>query len=277
MMKSFSTSEKSGEMRWSRMVVLSGFFHIALFGMVILAPESFSTRRPLGGIVYEVDLVEMPGGGAPKARTASTPKEESKSAIPKDAKAKRIEENVPKQEKPLIIAKKTSEKEVTSAKKPEISPSELIERAISKIEKKVKSEEHLDQALSKIEQKTAEKTTPEAGAGREGAGKGGGGVPGTVLQIYLMEVESLIRSNWAYPANMESKKDLEAIVVVMVKSDGSILKTKLEKRSASPIFDDSVIKAVERSNPLPPFPESYKRSYDEFEFNFNLKGLKGEN
>jgi colicin import membrane protein len=275
-MKPFSTGEKTGEMRWSRMVVLSVFLHVALFVTMLLAPESFSTRRPLGGIVYEVDLVEMPGGGPSKARTTPSLKEESKSAIPKDTKAKRIEENVPKQEKPLIIAKKTSEKEVTPAKKPEVSPSELIERAISKIEKKVKSEEHLDQALSKIEQKTTEKGS-EDGAGREGVGKGGGGVPGTVLQIYLMEVESLIKSNWAYPASMESKKDLEAIVVIMVKSDGTIVQTKLEKRSTSPIFDDSVIKAVERSNPLPPFPEGYKRSYDEFEFNFNLKGLKGDN
>jgi len=63
----------------------------------------------------------------------------------------------------------------------------------------------------------------------------------------------------------------------VVKSDGSIGKTTLKKRSASPIFDDSVIKAVERSNPLPPFPEGYKRSQDEFVFNFNLKDLKGDN
>ena len=257
------------------MVVLSVFFHLALFVTVLLAPESFSTRRPLGGVVYEVDLVEMPGGGPSKARTTTAAKEESKSAIPKDTKAKRIEESVPKQEKPLVIAKKTSEKEVTPAKKPEVSASELIEKAVSKIEKKVKSEEHLDQALSKIEKKEAEQGS-EAGGGRESIGKGGGGVPGTVMQIYLMEVETLIKSNWAYPASMESKKDLEAIVVIMVKSDGSIMKTRFEKRSASPIFDDSVIKAVERSNPLPPFPEGYKRSYDEIGINFNLKDLKGD-
>jgi colicin import membrane protein len=276
-MKPFRTSGKSGdEMRWSPMVVLSVFFHLALFLTVLFAPESFSTRTPLGGIVYEVDLVEMPRGGASSARTPPASKEESKTAIPRETKAKRIEEPLPKQEKPLTIAKKTSEKEVTPTKKPEVSPSELIEKAISKIEKKVKSEEHLDQALSKIEQKTAEKAS-DAGAGREGVEKGGGGAPGPVSSIYKMDVEILIKSNWAYPASMESKKDLEAFVVIMVKSDGSIVKTKLEKRSGSPIFDDSVMKAVERSNPLPPFPESFKRSYEEFGFNFNLKDLKGDN
>jgi colicin import membrane protein len=275
-MKPFRTGEKAGEMRWSPMVALSVFFHLALFLTVLFAPESFSTRMPLGGIVYEVDLVEMPRGGASSARTPPASKEESKTAIPRETKAKRIEEPLPKQEKPLTIAKKTSEKEVTSTKKPEVSPSELIEKAISKIEKKVKSEEHLDQALAKIGKKTAEKAS-DAGGVPEGVEKGGGGVPGKVSAIYLMEVWSLIKSNWAYPASMESKKDLEAIVVIMVKSDGSIMKTRLEKRSTSPIFDDSVIKAVERSNPLPPFPEGYKRSYDEIEINFNLKDLEGHN
>jgi colicin import membrane protein len=76
---------------------------------------------------------------------------------------------------------------------------------------------------------------------------------------------------------MESRKDLEAIVVVMVKSDGSVVKTRLDKRSGSPIFDDSVMKAVERSNPLPPFPEGYKRSDDEIYLKFNLNDLKSEN
>jgi len=274
-MKPFRSGKKPGEMRWSRMVVLSVSFHVALFVSVLIAPESFSTRRPMGGTIYEVDLVELPAGGPSKARTTPASKEESKSAIPKETKAKRIEENVPKQEKPLIIAKKTSEKEVSSVKKPEVSPSELIEKAISKIEKKVKSEEHLDQALSKIEKK-AEQASEPAG-GREGVGKGGGGPSGPVSSLYVMEVWSLVRSNWAYPANMESKKDLEAIVVVVVKSDGSIVKTRLEKRSGSPIFDDSVMKAVERSNPLPPFPEGYKRSGDEIYLNFNLNDLKADN
>ena len=275
-MNRFVRGEKPGETRWSRMVVLSVFLHLALFVTVLLASEPFSTRRSLGGVVYEVDLVEMPGVGQSKARANPAPKEERKSAIPKDTKAKRIEERVPTQEKPLVIAKKTAEKEVTPLKKPEVSPSELIEKAISKIEKKVKSEEHLDQALSKIEQKTTEKASV-AGAGRESVEPGGGGAPGKVSALYVMEVWSLIKSNWAYPASMESRKDLEAVVVIMVKSDGSIMNARFEKRSSSPLFDDSVMKAVERSNPLPPFPEGYKRSYDEIGFNFSLRDLKGDN
>ncbi len=274
-MKTSRTSEHKLEIKWSPMVIVSVLFHLALFLTLFLVPESFSSRMSLGSVVYEVDLVEMPGGGPARKTASAKQKGEVNAAIPKETKARRIEGETRKQEKPLVIAKKTAEEDVPPAKKPEVSPSGLIDKAISKIERKVKAEEHLEEALSKVEQRVNEEQAAK-GPGPEDAAKAGGGIPGTAMQIYLMEVENLIKSNWAYPAAMESKKDLEAIVVLTVKSDGSVTQTKFEKRSASPLFDDTVMKAVERSNPLPPFPEGYNRSYDEFEINFNLKDLKGD-
>jgi colicin import membrane protein len=273
-MKTSRTRENTAEIKWRPMVILSVFFHLALFSTLFLVPESFSTKMSLGSGVYEVDLVEMPGGGLDQTRTRAIPRGEIKATIPKETKAKRVEEKIRREEKPLIIAKKTAE-EVLPAKKPEVSPSELIDKAISKIEKKVKSDEYLDQALSRVEQKVSEQQS-SVEPGPEGAGKAAAGITGTAMQIYLTEVESLIKSNWAYPASMERRKDLEAIVVLTVKSDGSITQKRFEKRSLSPLFDDTVMKAIERSNPLPPFPEGYNRSDDEFEINFNLKDVKGD-
>ena len=60
-----------------------------------------------------------------------------------------------------------------------------------------------------------------------------------------MEVESLIKSNWHYPAALESRKDLEAVVVLAGQSDGTILKTRFDKRSAVGFFDESVSKAID--------------------------------
>jgi colicin import membrane protein len=273
-MKTSRTTENTGEMKWSPMVILSVFFHLALFSTLFLVPESFSRGMSLGGVVYEVDLVEMPGSGPGKTRASAIPKGDQ-AAIPKETKAKRVDQEMRREEKPLIIAKKTAEKEAPSAKRPEVSPSELIDKAISKIEKKVKADEYLEQALSRVEQKVSEEQSSR-GSGPEPPGEATGGITGTAMQIYLMEVENLIKSNWAYPASMERRKDLEAIVVLTVKSDGSVTQTRFEKRSSSPLFDDTVMKAIERSNPLPPFPEGYKRSYDEFEINFNLKDVKGD-
>jgi colicin import membrane protein len=274
-MRTSRTTENAGGIKWSPMVILSVCFHLALFSALFLVPEPLSRGMSLGGVVYEVDLVEMPGSGPGQTRARAIPKGETKATIPKETKAKRIEQEMRREEKPLIIAKKTAEKEAPSTKGPEVSPSELIDKAISKIEKKVKSDEYLDQAISKIEQKVSEEQ-PSRGAGPGNPDEATGGITGTAMQIYLMEVENLIKSNWAYPATMERRKDLEAIVVLTVKSDGSVTQTRFQKRSPSPLFDDTVIKAIERSNPLPPFPEGYKRSHEEFEINFNLKDLKGD-
>ena len=94
------------------------------------------------------------------------------------------------------------------------------------------------------------------------------------MLIYRMEAEEWIKSNWSYPVALDSEKDLEAIVVLMVKRDGTILKNHFEKRSAKAIFDESVMKAIERSDPLPPFPEGYRKSHEEFIISFNLKDLQ---
>jgi len=62
-------------------------------------------------------------------------------------------------------------------------------------------------------------------------------------------------------------------VLLAVKRDGTILKTRFEKRSADVLFDESVSKAIERSNPLPAFPEGYRMTHDELEIRFNLNDL----
>ena len=63
--------------------------------------------------------------------------------------------------------------------------------------------------------------------------------------------------------------------MVRVKNNGAILESWFRKRSSNVIFDQSVLKALERSDPLPPFPEHYRKTYDEIEINFNLRELEG--
>jgi len=95
------------------------------------------------------------------------------------------------------------------------------------------------------------------------------------IQLYQMRIEDAIKNNWSYPAliNIKGKKAPEAIIIVTLRNDGKILKAWFRKKSNNPLFDDSVLKAVERSDPLPEFPPGYLKSYDEVEINFNLKDL----
>jgi len=269
------------------MVILSLVLHVAVFSAIFFIPESHPARRSFDGMIYEVSLVEMPGGGggareAGGASEMAAPAPVKKAAPAKQAPetpAKRIPQAPKTEEKPVIIAKKTLDKPATAQERPKVAPSTLIEQAINKIESAVKSDEHLERALAKLETTAADVVQdpgPSPGGGPSGGGSGlGGGFPGgTAIQIYQMQVESLIKSNWHYPVATESRRDREAVVVLMVKRDGAILSSRFEKKSQSVLFDESVLKAVERSNPLPPFPESLRRSHEEIVIRFNLRDLE---
>lgn len=265
------------KMKWRSMVLWSVVLHLGVFSSILFVPESLPiTRTPYGAQVYEVDLVEMPNRLAPKSKSGSVSKAKTpKRPVKIETKAKRIE-TPRREEKPLVIAKKTVEKPTTPVRKPEVPPSELIEKAISRIEKKVLSEEpsedHVERAISKLQADLGDQKEPPPGTPESG-----GPVGGTAIQLYQMEVESWIKSKWSYPVALDQAMDLEAVVVLVVQRDGAILQTRFGKRSSSAIFDESVLKAVERSNPLPPFPESYSKYYDkdEIEIHFNLKDLEG--
>jgi len=261
----------SAEMRWGPVLCLSLGFHLALFSAAFFVPEINSIARPSGSQTYVVNLVDMPAGGGPEKRGSKAAQNAEKTPLPvKKVETRRIKAPE-KAEKPVIIAKRTVEKKTATVKKPSKSASELIERAIRKVERKVEKEDrenHVERAISKLEKESGT-------GGSEGGGPPGGGpLGGMPIEIYRMEAENWIKSNWSYPVAMDNVKDLVAVVVVMVKSDGSILKTRFEKRSSNLLFDESVSKAIERSDPLPPFPEGYRKSYEEFVIKFSLKDLE---
>ena len=55
------------EMKWSPMVALSVVLHLAIFSVVLFVPEAMPIRR-FEGVVYSVDLVEMPAGADVKLK-----------------------------------------------------------------------------------------------------------------------------------------------------------------------------------------------------------------
>lgn len=254
--------------RWRKVLILSFLFHLAIFSIILFAPEPMSTRR-ISGAIYEVNLVEMPRVKQAAVRPGSKAKAKKRLTVSKrSTPAKRISRSE-KKEAPVVIGKKVIKRKRRRVK---TRPSKLIDQAVAKIERKVKAEksDHVGQAISKLQ------TRLKRGGGKEP--KGDYADKGISIRIYQMEVERKIKSNWSYAVALlgpESRKALEAIVVVKVKSNGKILKFWVKERSSNVMFDQSVIKAVERSDPLPPFPEGYRRTHDEIEINFNLRELEG--
>ena len=259
------------EPTWRKMLTISVAFHLVVFSVILFVPEHMPTRR-IGGAIYEVNLVEMPTGGPLKADTSVKAKSDKDLLLSKKSpQATRIS-RPKKKEKPIVIAKRVVKKKSEKAKKPELSPSKLIDKAVLRVDKKVKAEmeDPIDQAISKLETKF--KGTTGRGFGQGDADSG------ITIRIYQMEVENKIKSNWAYPVahlSPKSRKDLEAIVIVKVNNNGTILNSWFKKRSSDTIFDQSVSRAIERSDPLPRFPEGYRMTYDEIEINFNLRDLEG--
>ena len=251
------------ETKWSKMLILSLVFHAGIFFLILFVPGSIPSRS-IKAVIYEVNLVEMP---LDKPSRVTTKPAASKKEIP----AKRISKPAEKA-KPPVIAKRVVEVERKKEKKPTVASSKLIEQAISKIEEKVEVEkkDHVSQAIARLEtqQKAMPVDKPDDIQVEDGI----------IMRLYQVEIANWIKSNWSYPVALEgpgSKKDLEALVVLSVKNDGKILNSLFKKRSSNPIFDQSVLRAVERSDPLPPFPEGYRKSYDEIEINFNLRELEG--
>ena len=93
--------DQSGEPKWSRVVILSFFLHLAVFSLFLFFPESAPTRKMSSAMVYEVNLVDLPAA-KPKSSPKTTASERAKKTVssPKNkASVKRI--SPPKRERSL--------------------------------------------------------------------------------------------------------------------------------------------------------------------------------
>jgi len=98
-----------------------------------------------------------------------------------------------------------------------------------------------------------------ATGGQGGAGGDGYGLTPEQARFgrYYMAVFNKIQSAWVLPHYYE-KEQLTATVEITIRADGRIVKTRFEKKSGNAEFDRSVMRAVQKANPLPPLPHGIK-------------------
>jgi TonB family protein len=58
-------------------------------------------------------------------------------------------------------------------------------------------------------------------------------------------------------------------MVVRTRRDGTVTDIQFEKKSGNPYFDDSVLKAILKSKPFPPFPDIYSPKEDDIVIRFS--------
>lgn len=273
---------------WVWMTGLSILCHILLFFGVISLPELRFAGMHIPSAV-EVDLVSLPKAAfGPKAGPGqvSPPRVELKREPVKPVKPAEQPEP-PKPAKALEAAKQKEafDKAVSMAPKPvqvkrslkqkTFDASKVIKGAIAKIEKEVPKSRPRPvlQAVDKLKEEV------ESHLGvvlREGTA-GGRASKKTLelLDIYNVEIWHLIQKNWAFSEEMvRGRIDLEATIIVKIMRKGEIRDIWFEKRSGNSYFDDSVFKAVRKSDPLPPLPEGYPGPFYEVGFRFNLSELQ---
>jgi colicin import membrane protein len=184
----------------------------------------------------------------------------------------------------------------TSLKKETFQPSEVVQSAIEKIEKQTKgpsSEDLKKDVLARLEKKVAE--TPSAGTGEKsqsegggddgsgggargkgsGSGFGGEGV-GSAKEVYNGLIAYHIQKNWAFSEQLgRGQSNLETRVGIKILSNGEIQDIWIDKKSGNQYLDESAIRAIKKSNPLPPLPREIGVYDYKVGFRFTPKGLDG--
>jgi len=285
------------------------FFSLALHGALILSlflmpflPSRSTPSYP----IYTVDLVggekiggknlgtELPSSvtkAPPKTvpETLSTTKEtkqETKKEKPKptEEKAKAVEK-VPIQEKSLVTeatkrdpAKKEPIKETKTEPKPAKTEPNTEGAALDRVRESL-IQSAVDRVKSRAEsaQKPPQGEVISSGPGEgEGAaslglgGRGGGTVKGMEFIIYQNRMFLSIKENWAW---VGQKSNLRVVVHFSIKENGEITGLKIVQPSGDPSYDESVLRAVKKSSPLPPPPESYRKEFADVEVTFRPKDL----
>ena len=291
--RSFSTAD-SGE-RLPKWLVASFLAHgllIASFLLVPFLPSRTGKMAP----VYVVDLIGGEKIGATNFGTElSSPKQASKNAQAEKApppveakketkkevteKAKPVEKKPPAEEKIVLKEKSKPEpvkkqpvKETKEDSKSETASADSVrERLLQSAVERAKARGEGSQKTSKGEALSA--GTGE-GIGAAGLGQGGRGGPGIVkgmdYVIYQNRMLSTIKNNWVW---LETRGNLKVVVRFNVKDNGEVAGLKIIQPSGNPSFDESVLRAVRKSSPLPTPPEALRREFSEVELAFRPEDL----
>lgn len=151
------------------------------------------------------------------------------------------------------------------------NPDAELNKSLEKLRRKVEA----DKLAATQTAENYNINTP-AGAG-DGAGSQPAGTPGFQLDPemanYLSHVRDVIRSNfsWATPPGLDENRLLTRLEVT-IRPGGDIVLIKIVKPSGNKNFDDAVILALNKSNPLPQLPSG--RPTMEVELIFRPKDLR---
>jgi colicin import membrane protein len=299
-----SSSPAGSEERLPKWLVFSLVLHLVLIAGMFLSPMLPDERKPMP--VHVVDLVggERIGAANLGGELTPVPKQPAKTqenpSKEKEAPKKEVkkEEPPPKEEKAKVKAtekklpleEKSALKEKAKAEPVKNEPSKEIKRETKEVAKSETAsadsvrERLIQSAVDRAKTRTesAQKPTKEAlsagsgeGDGAAGLGAGGRGSPTGVVKgmdfiIYQNRMLATIKENWAW---VGQRSNLRVVVQFGIKENGEIVGLKIVQPSGDPSYDESVLRALKKSNPLPAPPESYRKDFADVELTFRPRDL----
>lgn len=261
---------------------------IALMFAVSIMPSSRAPTPP----VYVVDLIggERIGRAnfgteiAPVPKQPTKPAEPKEPAVPESKKEKNeqfkvsekknvAEEKLALKEKPTKdVAKSESPKESKSESKSEPSVDVVRERLIQAAAERAKARtESAQKVLTKGENFSAGAGEGDGAAALGVGGRGGPGVlKGMDFVIYQNRMLSTIKDNWAW---VGQRTNLKVVVQFSIRENGEITGLKVVQPSGDATYDESVLRAVKKSSPLPAPPSAYRKDFADVELTFRPRDL----
>jgi colicin import membrane protein len=239
------------------MFLFSLALHITAISAMFFLPNLSSTRT-FYSPVYSVRLVNTPAARetAIEASAPAAPLPPPPAAVEK-SKAKEKEKEKPVSLKPA--KKEEAEQKIAEAierlrqKKESKSVESTIER--------LRSEKESRQVQSAIEG-IRKRVTISAGGAVEAEGTSSGASTDVMTikhKIYYNLIWKRIRSMWVLSdAAIAGQKNLEAIIAIRIAKNGQIEDIQFEKKSGNPVFDESALRAIQKSNPLAPLPPGFE-------------------
>lgn len=287
-------------------MAISALLHMVAFGMLVGMPNWPSRRASLPAGVITVSMVSVSDLGGPIAAPAAkvaapapkpAPKAKAEvSAAPPTPKPLAKPEPKKKPEVSVAVKKTTPAKPVkvktkVSLKKKTFKPDRARKSAIKNVAKRVDTHrpDTVNSAIANLKAKVARgegadrKTTsgartasPGAGADKPGLGGlgGDGGIQAGFMLVYQVNMGQRIQRNWAFSERLAGNAEgLVAEVVVKVARDGRFFDVRFAKRSGNDYLDDSILKAIKKTDRFDPLPGSYRRSTYEAGYRFTSSGI----
>ena len=240
---------------------------LILHGVVVIfatAKWRLTFGKPRLAPVYSVELVTLPAPRTKKYPAVNTGRR-TRTVARKQAIA------IPRfrtKEQTLTLKKKNR----SSAPNNEAEEVKFAKEVLTKIERRPSPQPTVSKKPADVPRQSAP-SKQKVSLVNIGGMKGG--ELSQALMLYRALVNEKIESNWVLPERLSQEtEDLEAVVVVRARRDGTVFDINFEKKSGNSYFDDSVLKAILKSKPFPPFPDIYSPQEEEIVIRFAPENVR---